>query len=110
MILELLCDALSVDSLRMHKINGTNNNFSIRSLFIKHVIMIPHCVCPEVLPLLQQEHWFEKALQEKKGFVIKKMKEDGACLFRAVGGYIINHLMFTQSQKIQYLGHLLAIM
>lgn len=72
-------------------------------LFIKHVIMIPHCVCPEVLPLLQQEHWFEKALQEKKGFVIKKMKEDGACLFRAVGGYIINHLMFTQSQKIQHL-------
>lgn len=37
------------------------------------------CVC------VQQEHWFEKALREKKGFVIKKMKEDGACLFRAVG-------------------------
>ncbi|KAI4798227.1 hypothetical protein KUCAC02_022185, partial [Chaenocephalus aceratus] len=31
-----------------------------------------------------QEHWFEKSLGEKKGFVIKKMKEDGACLFRAV--------------------------
>ncbi|KAG1972205.1 OTU domain-containing protein 5-A isoform X2 [Pimephales promelas] len=36
----------------------------------------------------QQEHWFEKALQEKKGFVIKKMKEDGACLFRAVADQV----------------------
>ncbi|XP_025032709.1 OTU domain-containing protein 5 isoform X4 [Python bivittatus] len=33
----------------------------------------------------QQEHRFEKALREKKGFIIKQMKEDGACLFRAVG-------------------------
>ncbi|KAJ6655281.1 hypothetical protein lerEdw1_005473 [Lerista edwardsae] len=32
----------------------------------------------------QQEHRFEKALREKKGFIIKQMKEDGACLFRAV--------------------------
>ncbi|XP_021514260.1 OTU domain-containing protein 5 isoform X7 [Meriones unguiculatus] len=32
----------------------------------------------------QQEHWFEKALRDKKGFIIKQMKEDGACLFRAV--------------------------
>ncbi|XP_023812826.1 OTU domain-containing protein 5 isoform X1 [Oryzias latipes] len=36
----------------------------------------------------QQEHWFEKALTEKKGFVIKKMKEDGACLFRAVADQV----------------------
>uniref|UniRef100_A0A3B5KB94 ubiquitinyl hydrolase 1 n=1 Tax=Takifugu rubripes TaxID=31033 RepID=A0A3B5KB94_TAKRU len=36
----------------------------------------------------QQEHWFEKALCEKKGFVIKKMKEDGACLFRAVADQV----------------------
>ncbi|MCJ8734711.1 hypothetical protein PDJAM_G00238520 [Pangasius djambal] len=36
----------------------------------------------------QQEHWFEKALREKKGFVIKKMKEDGACLFRAVADQV----------------------
>ncbi|XP_061745058.1 OTU domain-containing protein 5-A isoform X1 [Nerophis ophidion] len=36
----------------------------------------------------QQEHWFEKALQDKKGFVIKKMKEDGACLFRAVADQV----------------------
>ncbi|EHB10925.1 OTU domain-containing protein 5 [Heterocephalus glaber] len=33
----------------------------------------------------QQEHWFEKALLGKKGFIIKQIKEDGACLFRAVG-------------------------
>lgn len=36
----------------------------------------------------QQEHWFEKTLKEKKGFVIKKMKEDGACLFRAVADQV----------------------
>ncbi|XP_077438989.1 OTU domain-containing protein 5-A isoform X2 [Vanacampus margaritifer] len=36
----------------------------------------------------EQEHWFEKALQDKKGFVIKKMKEDGACLFRAVADQV----------------------
>ncbi|XP_041944518.1 OTU domain-containing protein 5b isoform X1 [Alosa sapidissima] len=35
----------------------------------------------------QQEQWFEKALK-KKGFVIKKMKEDGACLFRAVADQV----------------------
>ncbi|KAG8447292.1 hypothetical protein GDO86_014670 [Hymenochirus boettgeri] len=36
----------------------------------------------------EQEHWFEKALQEKKGFIIKQMKEDGACLFRAVADQV----------------------
>ncbi|XP_072286677.1 OTU domain-containing protein 5 isoform X1 [Pyxicephalus adspersus] len=36
----------------------------------------------------QQEHWFAKALQEKKGFIIKQMKEDGACLFRAVADQV----------------------
>uniref|UniRef100_A0A3Q3DR57 ubiquitinyl hydrolase 1 n=1 Tax=Hippocampus comes TaxID=109280 RepID=A0A3Q3DR57_HIPCM len=36
----------------------------------------------------QQEHWFEKTLRDKKGFVIKKMKEDGACLFRAVADQV----------------------
>ncbi|XP_029103469.1 OTU domain-containing protein 5-A-like isoform X2 [Scleropages formosus] len=36
----------------------------------------------------EQEEWFEKALREKKGFVIKKMKEDGACLFRAVADQV----------------------
>uniref|UniRef100_A0A8D0FPS4 ubiquitinyl hydrolase 1 n=1 Tax=Strix occidentalis caurina TaxID=311401 RepID=A0A8D0FPS4_STROC len=37
---------------------------------------------------LQQEHRFEKALREKKGFIIKRMKEDGACLFRAVADQV----------------------
>ncbi|KAM4663882.1 OTU domain-containing protein 5 isoform 2-T2 [Discoglossus pictus] len=36
----------------------------------------------------EQEHWFEKTLQEKKGFIIKQMKEDGACLFRAVADQV----------------------
>ncbi|XP_023693370.1 OTU domain-containing protein 5-A-like isoform X1 [Paramormyrops kingsleyae] len=36
----------------------------------------------------QQERWFEKTLREKKGFIIKKMKEDGACLFRAVADQV----------------------
>ncbi|XP_053329336.1 OTU domain-containing protein 5 isoform X2 [Spea bombifrons] len=36
----------------------------------------------------QQEDWFEKVLKEKKGFLIKQMKEDGACLFRAVADQV----------------------
>ncbi|KAM6163260.1 OTU domain-containing protein 5-like isoform 2-T2 [Rhynchocyon petersi] len=36
----------------------------------------------------QQEHWFEKALRDKKGFIIKQMKDDGACLFRAVADQV----------------------
>ncbi|EHB06384.1 OTU domain-containing protein 5 [Heterocephalus glaber] len=36
----------------------------------------------------QQEHWFEKALRDKKAFTIKQMKEDGACLFRAVADQV----------------------
>ena len=36
--------------------------------------------------LFQLEKWFETTLKEKKGFIIKKMGEDGACLFRSVGG------------------------
>lgn len=31
------------------------------------------------------ERQFEQALKEKKGFIVKKMGQDGACLFRAVG-------------------------
>ncbi|XP_077185610.1 OTU domain-containing protein 5 isoform X3 [Paroedura picta] len=37
---------------------------------------------------VEQEHRFEKALREKKGFIIKQMKEDGACLFRAVADQV----------------------
>ncbi|XP_031423750.1 OTU domain-containing protein 5b isoform X2 [Clupea harengus] len=35
----------------------------------------------------EQEQWFEKALK-KNGFTIKKMKEDGACLFRAIADQV----------------------
>ncbi|KAJ8301676.1 hypothetical protein KUTeg_020663 [Tegillarca granosa] len=34
------------------------------------------------------ERWFEQTLKEKKGFIIKKMGEDGACLFRAVADQV----------------------
>ncbi|PVD25049.1 hypothetical protein C0Q70_15546 [Pomacea canaliculata] len=34
------------------------------------------------------ERRFEQALKEKRGFVIKKMGEDGACLFRAVADQV----------------------
>ncbi|XP_076863314.1 OTU domain-containing protein 5b [Brachyhypopomus gauderio] len=44
--------------------------------------------CEDPATVEQQEQWFEKALKEKKGFVIKKMKEDGACLFRAVADQV----------------------
>lgn len=52
-----------------------------------------------VRPCVQQEHWFEKALCEKKGFVIKKMKEDGACLFRAVGEFLTH----THTHRFRFL-------
>lgn len=31
------------------------------------------------------ERSFEQALREKRGYIIQKMRSDGACLFRAVG-------------------------
>lgn len=36
----------------------------------------------------EMERQFEQALKEKKGFVIKKMAQDGACLFRAVAEHV----------------------
>jgi len=39
--------------------------------------------------LFQLEKWFEEAIKEKRGFSIKKMGEDGACLFRAVGKSLV---------------------
>ncbi|BFZ08965.1 hypothetical protein BsWGS_12004 [Bradybaena similaris] len=38
--------------------------------------------------ITELEQWFEQALKEKKGFIIKKMGEDGACLFRAVADQV----------------------
>ena len=35
--------------------------------------------------VLQLEEWFINELSTKRKFIIKKMKTDGACLFRSVG-------------------------
>ena len=32
---------------------------------------------------------FEQALKKERGFIIKKMEPDGACLFRAVGALYV---------------------
>ncbi|ESO82332.1 hypothetical protein LOTGIDRAFT_53774, partial [Lottia gigantea] len=42
----------------------------------------------EIVFIFQLERWFEAALKEKKGFLIKKMGEDGACLFRSVADQV----------------------
>ncbi|OQV24327.1 OTU domain-containing protein 5-A [Hypsibius exemplaris] len=39
--------------------------------------------------LAQKEVNFARLLKEKRGFVIKNMKEDGACLFRAVADQVL---------------------
>lgn len=36
---------------------------------------------------MQRDRWFEKRIR-KKGLVLKKMAEDGACLFRAVADQV----------------------
>jgi len=36
----------------------------------------------------EMERQFEQALKDKKGFIIKKMAQDGACLFRAVADHV----------------------
>lgn len=36
----------------------------------------------------EMERWFESQLKEKRGFIIKQMGEDGACLFRAVADQV----------------------
>ena len=35
--------------------------------------------------LLQSERLFEQAMKKECGYIVRKMKNDGACLFRAVG-------------------------
>ncbi len=48
---------------------------------------------------------FVRALKEKKGFVIKPVQEDGACLFRAICKYqekSILFIFFFVSQLIKY--------
>lgn len=36
----------------------------------------------------EMERWFETQLKEKRGYIIKQMGEDGACLFRAVADQV----------------------
>lgn len=36
---------------------------------------------------MQRDRWFEKSIG-RKGFVIKQMEQDGACLFRAVADQV----------------------
>lgn len=43
------------------------------------------CCQKEDASIAEKEKEFEMMLVEKKGFKIKKMAEDGACLFRAIG-------------------------
>lgn len=40
-----------------------------------------------LLPFLQKDILFEKRIR-KRGLVVKKMSEDGACLFRAVADQV----------------------
>lgn len=37
---------------------------------------------------MQVEAWFERTMKEKRGLLIKKMGEDGACMFRAVADQV----------------------
>ena len=39
----------------------------------------------------QKEEQFERRLRKERGFIIKKMIADGACLFRAVGMFSSCH-------------------
>jgi hypothetical protein len=36
---------------------------------------------------VQRDRWFEKSIG-RKGFIIKQMEQDGACLFRAVADQV----------------------
>ncbi|XP_052779119.1 OTU domain-containing protein 5-A-like [Mya arenaria] len=52
------------------------------------------------------EKWFETSLKEKRGFSIRKMGEDGACLFRAVADQVYGDQEMhgtVRKQCIEYL-------
>jgi OTU domain-containing protein 5 len=46
---------------------------------------VPHMRDPN---MEEKERWFEQSLKEKRGFIIKRMGEDGACLFRSVADQV----------------------
>ncbi|KMQ97656.1 otu domain-containing protein 5-like protein [Lasius niger] len=65
----------------------------------------------------ERDRWFEKRLK-KKGLIIKKMAEDGACLFRAVAdqvygdqemhGIVRKHCMDYISSNQEFFSHFVA--
>ncbi|XP_066995460.1 OTU domain-containing protein 5-A [Anabrus simplex] len=62
----------------------------------------------------ERDRWFEKTIR-RKGFIIKKMEEDGACLFRAVADQVYgdqdmhtvvrNHCMDYIAANSDYFSH-----
>lgn len=65
-----------------------------------------HVPPPHPENIEELEKWFETALKEQKGFVIKKMGEDGACLFRAVADQVFGDQeshSIVRKQCIEYL-------
>lgn len=71
--------------------------FHIGSLMhlINFIIIIKNFLC-------QLESTFRKTIKEKKGFIIKPIKEDGACLFRAVGKMVSINIIKTHRLKHLY--------
>ncbi|XP_011332572.1 OTU domain-containing protein 5-A isoform X3 [Ooceraea biroi] len=65
----------------------------------------------------ERDRWFEKRMR-KKGFIIKKMGEDGACLFRAVAdqvygdqemhGIVRKHCMDYIASNQEFFSHFVA--
>lgn len=65
----------------------------------------------------ERDRWFEKRMR-KKGFIIKKMGEDGACLFRAVAdqvygdqemhGVVRKHCMDYIASNQEFFSHFVA--
>ena len=47
--------------------------------------------------LFQMENTFERDLRERKGFTIKQMATDGACMFRAVGKDCLDNFLECDS-------------
>lgn len=61
--------------------------------------------------LFQRDRLFEKRMR-KKGFVVKNMKEDGACLFRAVSDQVYGDQEmhdFVRKQCMDYIVRILII-
>lgn len=55
-----------------------------------HIISLSsvyYIICVLLLFYVQRDRWFEKSIG-RKGFVIKQMEQDGACLFRAVADQV----------------------